>query len=280
MKELYRKFSKLMTLLCQMAILLGFFWYLKSNSSASSMRFGDSQIDSAQKSMEFISSAKASESGAKAKIIKTGRLSLSTDKLSEGRKIISQILPEFKAYIMNEEEGKSSSSLHISMTIRVPAEQFDALVTKVIGSGFIVDSKSIQASDVTEQYIDVEARLANKKILIEKYTTLLSKSQKIADTLEINRQLETTSADLEVLEGRMKYLNNQISLSTLDLYLEQKLTPTEQHGQSFFSDLKYQAKEGLSSFRGALLFILGLWPFIIIISVVGFFAYRRFKKRS
>ncbi|MFA6237982.1 MAG: DUF4349 domain-containing protein [Bacteriovorax sp.] len=293
MKKSFQTLFNILPLIVQLVFIAGFFWYIKNSSNLPSFSpVADANYaEAAPAAMKgssggaeggdgggLMSSAEAGEPVVKAKIIKTARINLSTDKLDEGKKIIAQILPEFKAYTINEEEGKDLSSLHLSMTIRVPADQFDALVSKIISSGFIIDNKSTQMSDVTEQYIDVEVRLKNKKILIEKYTALLSKSQKIADTLEINRQLESTTAEYEALEGQMKYLNNQIALSTVDLYIVQRLAPTEQNPKSFLSELSYQIKSGVNALRETLLFLFGLWPFIIIVSIAGFFAYRRFKK--
>lgn len=211
------------------------------------------------------------------KIIKTGRISLSTDGVVEAKTKILALLPQYKAFVLTEDEGRSPENLYVSLTIKVPAEHFDSLVKGIVESGLVVESKSVSLSDVTEQYIDLETRLKNKKVLIEKYNTLLSKSQKLADTIEINRQLEAVTSELESLEGQMKYLNNQIDLSSVELTITQKLAPTEQNEKSFFSELKYHFNAGMKYFREAVLFVLALWPFIVLAGL-AVFLYRRFKK--
>lgn len=211
------------------------------------------------------------------KIIKTGRISLSTDGVVEAKTKILALLPQYKAFVLTEDEGRSPENLYVSLTIKVPAEHFDSLVKGIVESGLVVESKSVSLSDVTEQYIDLETRLKNKKVLIEKYNTLLSKSQKLADTIEINRQLEAVTSELESLQGQMKYLINQIDLSSVELTITQKLAPTEQNEKSFFSELKYHFNAGMKYFRESVLFVLALWPFIFLLGL-GVLLYRRFKK--
>lgn len=226
---------------------------------------------------DFISDVQASEVKPRAKIIKTGSISFEVEDIASAKKRVVELLPSFKAYVLNENEGKDSDNQHASISIKVPADQFDALLEKIIQTGYTVENKSIQLSDITEQYIDLEARLKNKRLLREKYTSLLTNAQKMADIIEINRQLEFVSSELESLEGQMKYLNHQIDLSTLDVNFVKRLVPTEKN-KNFFTDLKYELNSGLNAFRSATLFVLGLWPFIILVTV-GFFIYRHYRRK-
>lgn len=293
MKKIFKTLSKITNLICQLILIAGFFWLLTnglslpqfaSMNAPMSMDEEMSESAPAARMMKsapggggIMASAQAAEPAIKAKIIKTGRLSFTVKELQEAKKEIVQVLPEFKAYTLNEEEGKDIDNFHVSMTIKVPAERFDELVKKVTSLGFILENKSVQLSDVTEQYIDLEARLNNKKKLIEKYNSLLAQSQKVADTIEIHRQLESAGSELESLTGQMKYLNNQIDLSTLDLYLMQRLAPTEQSKESFFSEGGTKLNAGLSYLRNTLLFLLSMWPFILL-GLAAAYLFRKFKK--
>jgi len=225
----------------------------------------------------LISDVQASEVKPQAKIIKTGSINFEVEDIAAAKKRVVDLLPSFKAYVLNENEGKDSENQRASISVKVPADQFDALLEKIIQTGFTVENKSVNLSDITEQYIDLEARLKNKRLLKEKYTSLLTSALKMADIIEINRQLEYVSSELESLEGQMKYINYQIDLSTLDVSFVKRLVPTEKN-KNFFTDLKYELNAGLNAFRSAILFVLGLWPFVILIAV-GFVIYRQFRKK-
>jgi hypothetical protein len=120
--------------------------------------------------------------------------------------------------------------------------------------------------------------MKNKRELVDKYRALLRQAQKVADILEINRQLEAVVSELESLEGQMKYLNDQIALSTLELRLSQNLTPTQQIRKSFFSELQYNLSAGWSSFRGVVLWFFSLWPFLILL-LAGWVIVRKVRRR-
>ncbi len=299
MKKIYKLLSKLTNLICQFILIGGAIWLMQnyqstlsgnksfSKTSAPMMEMTSSAPEGGSTRMmksagsisggALMDSAEAAEAQVQAKIVKTGRMSMTVSELQSAKSSVIALLPAFKAYVLNEEEGKNISDIHVSLTIKVPAQSFDELLKKVIELGFIVENKSVQLSDVTEQYIDLDARMKNKRILIEKYNLLLEKAQKISDTLEINRQLEATSSELESLTGQMKYLNNQIDLSSLDIYLVQKLAPTEQNTESFFSETGTNLNAGLSYFRSTFLFIISLWPFYLV-AALGYFIYRKFRK--
>lgn len=294
MKKLYKILSRTTNIICQLILIFGCIWLLKGNSlfpslprpyesvmmesaPAAAPMSGGGARSMMKSNSGLISDAQASEVKPRAKIIKTGSISFEVEDIVAAKKRVVELLPSFKAYILNENEGKDSENQRTSISIKVPADQFDALLEKIVQTGFTVENKSIQLSDITEQYIDLEARLKNKRILKEKYTSLLTNAQKMADIIEINRQLEFVSSELESLEGQMKYLNYQVDLSTLDVSFVKRLVPTEKN-KNFFSDLKYELNAGLNAFRSAILFVLGLWPFITLLAV-GFVIYRRFRKK-
>jgi hypothetical protein len=299
MKKLYKILSRTTNIICQLILIFGCIWVLKGNSlipsfprpyasmKMDSEKYSPASADSAPRMMKsapemggggsLMSDVQASEVKPQAKIIKTGNVSFEVQDLNVARKTIVALLPEFKAYILNESEGKDTQNQYATLNLKVPADKFDALVEKVIQTGYTIENKSINLSDVTEQYIDLDSRLKNKRILKEKYTTLLTQAKKMEDVININRQLELVSSELESLEGQMKYLSHQIDLSSLDVNLIKRLVPTEKN-KSFLTDLSYELNSGLNAFRSAVLFILGLWPFMII-AVVGFFIYKKVKRK-
>ncbi len=93
--------------------------------------------------------------------------------------------------------------------------------------------------DVTEEYIDVEARLANSKRLEERIVELLEeRSGKLADILEIERELARVRETIERIEGQLRYLSNQTSLATITIELREQKDYVPPEPISFASQSK------------------------------------------
>lgn len=101
-----------------------------------------------------------------------------------------------------------------AIAIRIPAERFDSAVAEIAKLGAVID-KDITARDVTDQYLDLEMRLRNAKALQKKLVALLEKSQAVRDTLEIEKELQRASMEIERLEGQIKKLSHEVAYSTL-----------------------------------------------------------------
>jgi len=140
--------------------------------------------------------------------------------------------------------------------------------------------KDINARDVAEEYIDLETRLANKRKFAERYTELLKKAGTVKDMVEIEESIRNIEEEIESTEGRLRYLNDQVSFSKLTLILtqEKNYTYKPQHTRNFFERLKESLHKGWKGFVGFLLLMVRIWPFWIL-AIVGWMLYRRFKKR-
>lgn len=105
-----------------------------------------------------------------------------------------------------------------SITVRVPAAQFDAVLERVEALGEVVE-RSVKASDVTEQMLDLNIRLDNARRARERLLEHLAKSEKMEDTLKIEAELTRVTGELELLEGKLRYLESQIAMSTIRVEL-------------------------------------------------------------
>jgi len=76
---------------------------------------------------------------------------------------------------------------------------------------------------VTEEFIDLETRLQNKISYLSKYNELLKKAKSVKDILEIEEKTRLIQEEIESVQGRLKFLNNQVDFSALDLQISKKL---------------------------------------------------------
>lgn len=101
-----------------------------------------------------------------------------------------------------------------TVTVRVPAERFEALVDEVAGMGTVL-SRRVQARDVTAQYRDLRIRIENAERSRQRLLALLERAEKMEDVLKIEAQLTRVTAELESMKGQLRLLADQIALSTL-----------------------------------------------------------------
>ncbi len=114
-------------------------------------------------------------------------------------------------------------------TIRVPAENLDALVKSVSELGTVV-SVSVQASDVTEQAIDLEARLTNLRAEEVRLRELLDRAVKVEDVLAVDRELARVRGEVESLDAQLTYLKRQAARATLTVTLSEPAPITGTQG--------------------------------------------------
>lgn len=150
-----------------------------------------------------------------------------------------------------------------------------------IGNGVsYFDEKEIYSEDVTSEYIDTEARIKTKKILETRYLELLKKASKVSEILEIEKELSTIREEIESKEGQLKYMQNQVSMSSV--YVEfYKLSPSESGvTKSFGSKMGNAIEQGFLGLSSFFLWLLEVWPFIIILVVLFLLIRRRFKRKK
>lgn len=209
------------------------------------------------------------------KLIKTGDVSFETGDIAADRARVNQVVKALGGYVGGESENFYGARHEVRYTLRVPSDKFDELVEKVTEGAKHIDSKNIRVSDVTMEYHDVQARIKTKKEIRDRYSELLSRAKTVSEVLDVERELGTIQVEIESLEGRMKVMENQVSLGTLELVIwEGQEVPQGWGGR--FGDA---AEGGWNGFVWFLVVIVGLWPFWLLSAGV-FFLIRYLVRRG
>ncbi|MBB1139529.1 DUF4349 domain-containing protein [Myroides sp. WP-1] len=210
------------------------------------------------------------------KIIKEGSIRFETDAASETRKQITAALATYKGYVSQDHAETYASQSVYTLTVRVPAENFEKLLSDITTAAKKVENQDIRALDVTEEFIDVESRIHTKKELENRYKALLSKANKVEEILSIEKEIEALRSDIESYEGRLNYLKNSVAYSTLTVVFYEKQTSTSTFGYEFSTAFK----EGWSNLVSFTLGLFYIWPFILITIGVLYLVRRRIKRRK
>jgi hypothetical protein len=119
------------------------------------------------------------------------------------------------------EQKSDTGEESATVLLRIPAKRFQAALANLETLGTVM-YRNIEGEDVTEQYIDVEARLKNKILLRDRLQQLLQTATTVKDILSIETELSRVLADIDSMEGRMKLLKGQVDYATVSLSLERK----------------------------------------------------------
>ncbi|WP_288375727.1 DUF4349 domain-containing protein, partial [uncultured Chryseobacterium sp.] len=135
-------------------------------------------------------------------------------------------------------------------------------------------------SDVTEEYTDTAIKLANKKIYLEKYRDMLKSAATTKDMLEIQENIRELEDEIDVAEGRLRFIDDRVNYSTLNLYLyKEKVRSSTTSKIGFGSRFMDSLTEGWNSFVSFLLGMVSLWPFFLLIPVI-IVLWRKWKSKK
>ncbi|MCF6295398.1 MAG: DUF4349 domain-containing protein [Flavobacteriaceae bacterium] len=239
------------------------------------MEMNESAVEAVMSSKQVLSV----NSPVQQKLIKESYLRFETQDLDKTYAKIISVIKQNGGFIQDDNSNKSYNRISRYLTIRLPSNAFQKTIDSIGNYVEFFDTKRITSKDVTEEFIDIEARLKAKKTLEKRYLELLSKAKNVKEILDIERELSKIREEIEAKQGRLKYLNNKVSLSTINIEFY-KLTAESGVTVSYGAKMWNAVKSG---FNGISLFFLGIlhiWPFIIIIILVFFFIKRWIRKKQ
>ncbi len=218
-------------------------------------------------------------SGIEKKLIKNGEVGFQVNDLKTTKQKIETAMKANGGYIAKENSYDYSNNPTDELIVRVPAKEFDKFLAQVLTGVEKIDYKRVDIEDVTEQFVDIEARLRSKHQLETKYAELLTKATSMEDILKIQKEMEIIREEIESAEGRLKYLTNQVGYSTLKItYYEHTST-----GFNFGGKMGNALKDGSTGFLWFLIVMVQLWPLWLIAGLAWWFILflvRRNRKRK
>lgn len=211
------------------------------------------------------------------KIIKTAEVKIEVQNVSSSAEIIQNITEKYDGIIQSSSIIAGTKNKYSgTVVVRIPADSFDIALLELKSIGKILSS-SIRAEDVTEEYIDLVAQKNSLSNQLEQYNRLLVKGQNVSEILEVQKEIERVQVQLNRIVGRMKYLDNRTSFSTITINL---LEPAQVETPSGYS-IPEVISEGIEGFFNTVVWlfivILTLLP-LILVGGAGFFVFKRWKK--
>ena len=156
---------------------------------------------------------------AERRIIRNGNISLTVSDVDKSRDAVGELTTGLGGYTVSSSFSGKDEELKGSITIRVPDDKFEQALSELRKMAVKVQSESSYSQDVTEEYIDLSARLKNAEATESQYLALLAKAVSVEDILKVQERLSQVRSEIEQIKGRMQYLERQTSMSLITVFL-------------------------------------------------------------
>lgn len=225
------------------------------------------------------------------KIIRNASLTVEVAEPAEAQRRVASVAESSGGFVVTSESRQRGGDDDVrpyevvTMEIRVPAERFDAVLQEVRRVGTGVVEERISGQDVTEEYIDLEARISTQRALEAQFLEIMKQSRQVSDALQVQRELANVRTEIERLEGRRRFLENQTSLSTIKVTLQPPRASVTASG--FFHGVRRAFTNGFNVALAVALFLIQfvivLIPIVVMlvlpVALIVRFLLRRFRGR-
>lgn len=211
-------------------------------------------------------------------LVRLGQASLQVDSLDVGIARVRDVARRTGAIVANTSmEGGHDRTRAASLQLRIPSQRFDEAVN-ALGPIGKLESVNVTVQDVGEEYVDVQARVANARRLEQRLVDLLAtRTGKLSDVLSVERELARVREEIERYEGRTHYLQSRASVSTLTVGIHEPYPViADRPGARPMRDAFVQAWRNLVGFTAGFIELLGVFVPLGVLALVIVLAVRRF----
>jgi hypothetical protein len=214
-------------------------------------------------------------------VIRTGSASIEVPVLDSAVASVRQLAASLGGYIANTTlHGGQDQVPSATVELKLPAERFDQAITGLEPVGD-VESVSVEAQDVGEELVDLEARIANARRLEARLVELLAtRTGRLEDVLAVERELARVREEIERYEGRLRYLRSRVAISTLVVSLHEP-RPILGHTSNPIAE---SVRDAWRNFVGTVAIMIAglgaLLPVAIVVGAAAFIAQRILRRRS
>jgi hypothetical protein len=215
-------------------------------------------------------------------IIYTGAITVRVDDVNIAAARAAGIATAAGGFVGGDKRNSGSGSQDATLELRVPAEKFTPVVDQLAGLGN-EEQRGINTEDVTEQTIDLDARIATQQARVDSGRKLLAQAKSLSDLVMLEREVATREADLASLQAKKRRLADLTALSTITVVLldPDAVAAQDDDGPPGFLAGLENGWKGLLASLAVLLTVLGwIMPWVIAIGLPVWgiiWLYRRYR---
>nr|WP_255770976.1 DUF4349 domain-containing protein [Oceanobacillus alkalisoli] len=226
------------------------------------------------------------------KVIYTADISVETDDFEVFSNVIQKEAKKIGGYVLestlyNEQVEDLKGG---QMTVRIPQEDFHTFLDVIEEGSTKVLDHYVSGEDVTEEFVDLESRLKSKEQVEERLLEFLDGAEKTEDLLKISNDLAIVQEEVEMIVGRMNYLQDKTDFSTVTISIQERhvtLSSVNDGDLNTWGETKQQFMKSInfliSAFSALTIFLIGNLPILITVGalmLISFFIWRKQKKNK
>ena len=225
------------------------------------------------------------------KITRDANLTIEVGSTTDAQQRVTSIAETLGGFVVTSEAKQrqdtepAKRTLDIKLVIRVPASQFNSALEQIEKLAANLPERNVTGQDVTEEFIDLDARIKTQKALELQFLDIMKQARKVEDALEVQRQIADVRTEIEKLEGRRRFLESKSTLSTITVNIHTP-TPIVVSTSGFSYTIREALSDSIDVATGIVLFFIRfaivMTPvFVLVILPVGLIAlyFRRRAKR-
>lgn len=248
-----------------------------AESASDSAEFATEEQKSEEAEVEQGSATEDREAPNIRMIIHQARISTNVKDLEKAQHNMEQKVKNYDGYIVESNVYLESDETSTGkMVVRIPEEHFETFLSEAEAEASKVLEKNVTGQDVTEQYVDLSSRVKSKRAVEERLLAFMKDAEKTEDLLKISTDLAKIQEEIEVLVGKINYLENQTSFSTIELtmYENRVIIPEiENKDLNTWEKTKKQfitsTNSLLSIGSGIIVFIIGNLPVLAFLAIIA-----------
>ena len=192
----------------------------KTDEAVKTQNYGSQQQ---QVSLNDVDKEGSTAEAADRKIIRNADITIEVPSTTDAQHKVTSIADRNGGFVVTSEAKQRQSNdpaqrtLDIKLVVRVPSNKFGTAFDEIRALAGNTPEEHVTSQDVTEDFIDLEARIKTQKALEVQFLGIMRQANKIPDALEVQRQIAEVRTEIEKLEGRKRFLENRSSLSTINV---------------------------------------------------------------
>jgi hypothetical protein len=223
------------------------------------------------------------------KVIRSAEVSLEVDSPARAQDELRQIAEQAGGYVERSERDVSADEgerapARVSLVLRVPSDKLEATLARMKRLGRGAESERIGSEDVSEEYIDLTARIANQKRLETTLGALLTQASTVEAALKVHQELANVRTEIDRMEGRRNFLEKETDFAKISLTLSALRPLVNVSLAEFGVSLRRAGADSLSLGAAVVLGgvrLLGvLAPIFVLFGAPGFGIWRFARRRQ
>ena len=205
------------------------------------------------------------------KMIWSADLEFQVENMEISTDALQTVVRNLGGFVSGMSRSSTNYRVQNQFQIRIGNEKFDDLVQQLKGQATFLDKVDIRSKDLSEEFIDIESRLATKKEARERYLDILrNKTGDVKDIIEAEEAIRKITEEIEAKEGRLRYLRDKVSLSTISVLIYQEVDHKQEpivFHEPYSQKMQAAFVSGWSVVTGLLLVLVNVWPVLVLLIV-------------